>query len=187
LINKFIKHNQVNYPCCDMNYLDLHLSLSFFNFVFIYCWWVFFFHFFMLCLLICLIRCVHDFFELHIRIVLYKKKHVENLCKIIFVYYVLKSSIWSLFLLFLFFPWLFFIKSLLFLISPFNQSLYCFIYLFCSSFFLFFWFFNVFIPFNLTLKIENLLLPYDLFLLFCNFNPFFIVVFYFGFLCSFFV
>jgi len=128
LINKFIKHDHINYPCCDINYLDLYLSFSFFNFVCIYCWWVFFFHFFMQCLLICLVRCVHNFFELHIRIVLYKK-HVENLSKIIFVYYVSKFFIWSLFLLFLFFSLtLFFNKK--FIIFNFTLQLKFIVYFF---------------------------------------------------------
>jgi hypothetical protein len=34
LINKFVKHNQVNYPYCDIKYLDLLLSLIFFQFCF---------------------------------------------------------------------------------------------------------------------------------------------------------
>jgi hypothetical protein len=29
LKEKFIKHNMVNYLCCDVKYFDLHLSLNF--------------------------------------------------------------------------------------------------------------------------------------------------------------
>ena len=36
LINKFIKHNQINDPCCNIKYIDLYLCLSFSSFVFIY-------------------------------------------------------------------------------------------------------------------------------------------------------
>jgi len=36
LVNKFIEHNQVNNPYCNIKYLDLHLALNFFNYVFIY-------------------------------------------------------------------------------------------------------------------------------------------------------
>jgi hypothetical protein len=128
LINKFIKHDHINYPCCDINYLDLYLSFSFFNFVCIYCWWVFFFHFFMQCLLICLVRCVHNFFELHIRIVLYKKTcwkfmqdHICLLCFEVFI--------WSLFILFLFFSLtLFFNKK--FIIFNFTLQLKFIVYFF---------------------------------------------------------
>ena len=35
LIKKIIKHNQVNDSYCDIKYLDLHLSLSFFNYFFV--------------------------------------------------------------------------------------------------------------------------------------------------------
>ena len=31
LIEKFIKHSKVNYPCCDVKYFDLYLSLNFFT------------------------------------------------------------------------------------------------------------------------------------------------------------
>jgi hypothetical protein len=37
LINNFVKHNRVNDPCCDIKYLDLHLSLNLSNYIFIYC------------------------------------------------------------------------------------------------------------------------------------------------------
>jgi len=37
LIEEFIKYNQVNYPCCDVRYLDLYFSLRFLNFIFVYC------------------------------------------------------------------------------------------------------------------------------------------------------
>jgi len=36
LINKFIRHNQVNDLYYDIKYPDLYLFLSFFNFIFIY-------------------------------------------------------------------------------------------------------------------------------------------------------
>jgi hypothetical protein len=65
LIEEFIKHNQVNYPCCDFRYLDLHFSLGFLNFIFVYYWWIFF-HYFTQWLLSCLIGCVHKFFDLHL-------------------------------------------------------------------------------------------------------------------------
>jgi len=35
LINKFIKHNQVNDSYCDIKYLDLLLFLNFYNVVFV--------------------------------------------------------------------------------------------------------------------------------------------------------
>jgi hypothetical protein len=35
LINKIIKHKQVNDPYYDIKYLDLYLSLNFFNFIFV--------------------------------------------------------------------------------------------------------------------------------------------------------
>jgi hypothetical protein len=37
LINKFSKYNRVNILCCGIKYLDLLLSLDFFNFAFNYC------------------------------------------------------------------------------------------------------------------------------------------------------
>ena len=37
LIEEFIKHDHVNYPCCDVRYLDLHFSLGYLNFIFVYC------------------------------------------------------------------------------------------------------------------------------------------------------
>jgi len=40
LIEKFIKHNEINYSCCDVRYLDLYFSLGFLNFIFVYCWWI---------------------------------------------------------------------------------------------------------------------------------------------------
>ena len=36
LINKFIKQNRVNDLYCAIKYLDLYLSLNFYNFIFIY-------------------------------------------------------------------------------------------------------------------------------------------------------
>ena len=67
LIKEFIKHNQKNYLCCDIRYIDLYFSLSFLNLIFVYCWW-FFFHYFTQRLLGCLIKCVHKFFDLHLRV-----------------------------------------------------------------------------------------------------------------------
>jgi hypothetical protein len=37
LIEKFIKHDQINYPCCDVRYLDLCFSLGSLNFNSLYC------------------------------------------------------------------------------------------------------------------------------------------------------
>ena len=37
LIEEFIKHNQINYPCCDVRYFDLYFSLGFLNVIFVYC------------------------------------------------------------------------------------------------------------------------------------------------------
>jgi hypothetical protein len=42
LIEKFIKHDQINYPCCDAKYLDFYFSFGFLIFIFVYCWWIFF-------------------------------------------------------------------------------------------------------------------------------------------------
>jgi hypothetical protein len=41
LINKFIRHNQVNDPSYDIKYLDWYWSLIFFNYIFIYHSWIF--------------------------------------------------------------------------------------------------------------------------------------------------
>jgi hypothetical protein len=68
LIEKFIKHDQVNYPCCDVRYFDLYFLLGFLNFIFVCYWW--FFYYFTQWLLGCLIRCVHKFFDLHIGVFL---------------------------------------------------------------------------------------------------------------------
>jgi hypothetical protein len=35
LINKFIKHNRVNDPCCAIKYLDLYLAFNYCNFIFL--------------------------------------------------------------------------------------------------------------------------------------------------------
>ena len=34
MTEEFIKHDQLNYPCCDVRYLDLYFSLDFLNFIF---------------------------------------------------------------------------------------------------------------------------------------------------------
>ena len=36
LINKFIKYNKFNDPCCDIKYIDIYLSLNFSKYIFIY-------------------------------------------------------------------------------------------------------------------------------------------------------
>jgi hypothetical protein len=76
LINKFIKHNQENDSCCDIKYIDLYLFL---NFLILFLFIVndFFFHLFTQLFLICLIRCDHKFFYLHLEI-FYVKEHVEK-------------------------------------------------------------------------------------------------------------
>jgi hypothetical protein len=42
IIKKISKNNQVNIPSCKIKYLNLHLSLNFSSFIFIYCLWLFF-------------------------------------------------------------------------------------------------------------------------------------------------
>ena len=37
LIEELIKHDQVNYPYCDVRYPDLYFFLGFLNFIFVYC------------------------------------------------------------------------------------------------------------------------------------------------------
>jgi len=42
LINKFNKHNQVNFLSFKIKYINLYMSLDFFIFIFSYCLWLFF-------------------------------------------------------------------------------------------------------------------------------------------------
>jgi len=44
LIEEFIKHDQVNYPYCDVRYLDLYFSLGFLNSSFFFIVDDFFYH-----------------------------------------------------------------------------------------------------------------------------------------------
>ena len=88
LMEEFIKHDQVNYPCCNVRYPDLYFLLGFLNFIF--------------CLLlmffpitlhngywVVLIRCVHKFFDLHLRVfMLYVCTRVQNL---------MEETIWSMY------------------------------------------------------------------------------------------
>jgi hypothetical protein len=41
-INKFRKHNWINISVYKIKYLDVHLSVSFFNFIFIFGLWFFY-------------------------------------------------------------------------------------------------------------------------------------------------
>jgi hypothetical protein len=133
MINKFIKHNRINYPCWDIKYLDLYFSFSFFSFIFIYCWW-FFFHIFAQWVLIYLIRCVHKFFDLLLGI-FYAKKQVQRFCMFncFFLIMFWCSRFYPYSYDFVFFFLDLFIKVLFSLISPFNLSLCCI----CLFFFFF--------------------------------------------------
>jgi len=84
LIEEFIKHDWLNYMYYNVRYLDLYFSLDFLNFIFVYCW--FFFHYFTQWLLSCLIRCVHKFFDLHLRVFM--------LC--VCVQNLVEETIWSI-------------------------------------------------------------------------------------------
>ena len=86
LIEEFIKYNQVNYPYCDVRYLDLYFSLDFLNFILVYCWLIFF-HCFTQWLLGFLIRCVHKFSDLHLGVLFLCKKHIEEFC--IFSFFIM--------------------------------------------------------------------------------------------------
>jgi hypothetical protein len=100
--------------CCDVEYLDLHLSFSFFSFVFVYCW-QFVFHFFTQWLLIWLVRCIHKFFDLYLWF-FYVKKHVEKFC--MFDFFLICFGVLDLILIFMnfnFFPWLFYAQFMVFL------------------------------------------------------------------------
>jgi len=66
-INKLMRHNQVNDRCYEIKYLYLLWYLIFFNYVFIYCWLVFF-NLFTQWLVFYLIKCVYKFFNLYFSI-----------------------------------------------------------------------------------------------------------------------
>jgi hypothetical protein len=84
LINKFIKHDRVNYLCCDIKYLDLDLSLSFFFSFFFLLLMIFFLFFYTI--VINLLSCVHKLFNLHLGPFYVKKMLTKFACSIFFYY-----------------------------------------------------------------------------------------------------
>ena len=138
--------------CCNIVYLDLHLSLNVFQSRFYFLLMTFVFHLFTQWFLIYLIRCMCKFFFYLYLGMFLCKKHVENFYKSIFFHHLLISSIWSLFFWFFnFFPWPFYTS---FIVFNFNlQSkfiVYCFFFNFILALILLifllllmFWFFSI--------------------------------------------
>jgi hypothetical protein len=146
LIEEFIKYNQVNYPYCDVRYLDLYFFAWFLNLIFVYCWWIVF-HCFTSWLLGCLIRYVHTFFDLYVGVFFSVKNMLKNFVYSFF-YYVLMFRIWCLFLwlFFYFFPWIFYESFIVFsftLLSNFIVHFFFVFVLFIFVLLLMFLFFSI--------------------------------------------
>jgi len=156
-------------------FFQIYFYLSLITLLFIYLFTQWF--------VIYLIRCVYKF-SIYIYKYFYVKIHVKEFY--MFNFFLSCIGIFNLILIPMLFFLNHFIKVLLFLISASNPSWWCIIFIiFILIFLIFFPFVNVFILFNLTLKLKKFCCPLIYF--YFNFNSHsFNCYFYFGFFMFFF-